>query len=246
MPPRRPWPGRHPTWTAILSAVGLLVILGIVGSVGGSKTGSHPSASSSPTPTPTAAATHAAKKQTPPVYTSAQRQFFRDVDKYVPALGAGDSALVSIGNSICNLRHTGISQRETIAEQTFPNLTSISQQARLVRLAEKDLCRRYLPLPATPKVIARPAPSTPAATTPAVAVSLCGAPPNPYKLNLCGRGSLVYSPPADVCSYFNCIPNFPNGTGYMVECNDGMYSMSGGRPGACSYHDGEGTAVTQG
>ena len=48
---------------------------------------------------------------------------------------------------------------------------------------------------------------------------------------LCGRGSLVYNPPTDVCSYFNCIPNFPNGTGYMVECNDGMYSMSGGRPG---------------
>jgi hypothetical protein len=82
--------------------------------------------------------------------------------------------------------------------------------------------------------------------TPPVAVPLCGAPSNPYHLNLCGRGSLVYNPPADVCSYFDCIANFPNGKGYMVECRDGTYSMSGGRQGACSYHDGEGTAVTQG
>jgi hypothetical protein len=165
----------------------------------------------------------------------------------IPVMGAADSALVTIGNAICGLRRTGMSQTEIIAQQTYPGLTRIRQQATLVRLAEKDLCRRYLPLPAAPKVIARPAPSTPAATTPpVVAVSLCGAPPNPYKLNLCGRGSLVYSPPSDVCSYFNCIPNFPNGTGYMVECNDGMYSMSGGRPGACSYHNGEGRAVTQG
>jgi hypothetical protein len=79
-----------------------------------------------------------------------------------------------------------------------------------------------------------------------VAQSLCGAPSNPYGLNLCGRGSLVYNPPSNVCNYFNCIANFPNGVGYMVECNDGTYSMSGGRPGACSGHDGEGTAVTRG
>jgi len=85
-------------------------------------------------------------------------------------------------------------------------------------------------------------PSTPAA----VPVSLCGAPSNPYRLNLCGRGSFVYSPPSDVCSYFNCIANFPNGRGYMVECQDGTYSMSGGISGACSHHDGESKAVTRG
>ncbi len=79
-----------------------------------------------------------------------------------------------------------------------------------------------------------------------MAEPLCGAPANPYHLNLCGRGSLVYDPPADVCSYFDCIANFSNGKGYMVECRDGTYSMSGGRRGACSYHDGEGSAVTRG
>jgi hypothetical protein len=87
---------------------------------------------------------------------------------------------------------------------------------------------------------------TAAAPARTAAVSTCGAPANPYNLNLCGRGHLVYDPPSDVCGYFDCIENFPNGTGYMVECNDHMYSMSGGRPGACSYHGGEDTAVTEG
>ena len=45
--------------------------------------------------------------------------------------------------------------------------------------------------------------------------------------------------PADFCSTHDCIPNFDNGTGYIVQCNDGMWSHSGGRPGACSYHGGE-------
>jgi hypothetical protein len=36
------------------------------------------------------------------------------------------------------------------------------------------------------------------------------------------------------------IPNYDNGTGYRVQCADGEYSHSGGRPGACSGHGGEG------
>jgi hypothetical protein len=43
-------------------------------------------------------------------------------------------------------------------------------------------------------------------------------------------------PKPDVCSYFDCIDNFWNGKGYMMQCQDGMVSMSGGRPGSCSYH----------
>jgi hypothetical protein len=68
--------------------------------------------------------------------------------------------------------------------------------------------------------------------------SLCGAPPNPYGYNLCGTGSRITDPPADICSYFPCIENFGNSSGYMVECNDGMYSTAGGYSEACSDHDG--------
>jgi hypothetical protein len=43
----------------------------------------------------------------------------------------------------------------------------------------------------------------------------------------------------DFCSSHDCIPSFDEGTGSIVQCNDGEWSHSGGRPGACSYHDGE-------
>jgi hypothetical protein len=61
------------------------------------------------------------------------------------------------------------------------------------------------------------------------APSLCEAPANPYGYNFCGRGGRITNPAPDVCAYFDCIANFENGTGYMVECHDAMYSMSGGR-----------------
>jgi hypothetical protein len=62
---------------------------------------------------------------------------------------------------------------------------------------------------------------------------------NPWGYNFdATNGSLIYSPPADFCSYFECISSFWEGKGYVVECNDGMYSKSGGIRGACSYHGG--------
>lgn len=75
-------------------------------------------------------------------------------------------------------------------------------------------------------------------TSAAPSSALCGAPANPYNYNYCGTGSLIRSPPSDICTYFNCISNFFNGTGYMVECMDGTVSMAGGIVGACSDHGG--------
>lgn len=42
------------------------------------------------------------------------------------------------------------------------------------------------------------------------------------------------------CSSHSCIGNFDQGNGYIVQCADGMWSHSGGEPGACSDHGGEG------
>jgi phosphatidylserine/phosphatidylglycerophosphate/cardiolipin synthase-like enzyme len=81
-------------------------------------------------------------------------------------------------------------------------------------------------------------PPAPAAPKPASGGSLCGAPANPFHLTLCAGGPLVTTPPSGVCGYFSCIGNFANGTGYMTECRDGEYSMSGGREGVCTDHGG--------
>jgi hypothetical protein len=54
-----------------------------------------------------------------------------------------------------------------------------------------------------------------------------------------GGGGGGGSRQSSFCDTHACIPNFYNGSGYVVQCNDGMWSHSGGEPGACSYDGGE-------
>jgi hypothetical protein len=83
------------------------------------------------------------------------------------------------------------------------------------------------------------APTARPTAVPTKAPDTCGAPSNPFGYNFCG-GSLIDSPPSSFCDYFNCIPSFWESTkGYVDQCNDGTYSHSGGRSGACSDHGGE-------
>jgi hypothetical protein len=112
-----------------------------------------------------------------------------------------------------------------------------------------------IPPPAQPPPLAQPPPpppppppAPPPPPPPPPPAPTCGAPANPYGFNFCGRGSKVYRAelPADVCTYFSRISNFSNGKGYMVECADHKYSMSGGIQGACSQHGGELRAVLRG
>ena len=49
-----------------------------------------------------------------------------------------------------------------------------------------------------------------------------------------------------VCSYFACIDNFPNGHRHMVECNDQKLSMPGGSDGACFDNGGVAETVHRG
>lgn len=65
---------------------------------------------------------------------------------------------------------------------------------------------------------------------------------NPYCFNL-RSGARITSPPAEFCTYFDCIPNFWNGRGYVVQCRDGLFSKSGGIQGSCSRHGGNGAAL---
>ncbi|BEP14824.1 hypothetical protein acdb102_31350 [Acidothermaceae bacterium B102] len=97
-------------------------------------------------------------------------------------------------------------------------------------------------VPTTPPPTTTPPTTVPPVTAPPTtappAVDLCGAPANPIGYNFCG-GTPVTSPNPSVCSYFPCIASFWSGSGYMAECADGNYSMSGGLQGACSRHGGE-------
>ncbi len=64
---------------------------------------------------------------------------------------------------------------------------------------------------------------------------------NPWGYNFI-PGNFIYNPPAGFCNYFACIPNFYKPrhihSGYVVECNDGMYSQFIGRQETCTFHGG--------
>lgn len=69
---------------------------------------------------------------------------------------------------------------------------------------------------------------------------------NPWGYSFVATGGrLIYAPNRAFCSgqYFHCIPSFPRGVGYVVECRDGLFSKSGGRPGSCSKHGGDGAIL---
>src|SRR6266545_533936 len=120
------------------------------------------------------------------------------------------------------IRQTPATAATTVAAPTTSSTVTVTTQ---------------VPAPVRKPPTTRAPTTSPPRTT--IQRSLCGAPSNPYGYNFCGRGGYVTDPPQDICSYFDCIPNFWNGVGYMEECHDATYSMSGGRRGACSYHGGE-------
>ncbi len=128
-------------------------------------------------------------------------------------------------------------QTHTKAKESAVSTTSISQTTTTLppTTTSAPTTTTTLPPPTTTAL--------PTTTTTVVTVSLCGAPQNPWGYNLCGRGQLIYNPNPSVCDYFDCISSFWNGSGYMTQCYDGTYSMSGGHSGACSYHGGESTPV---
>ena len=101
------------------------------------------------------------------------------------------------------------------------------------------------PTPTPPKPTPTPTPTITKA--PVVAKSTAPAPKpkpkyaavngNPWGFNwtCCKK---IYDPPSEFCSYFDCIASFWEGQGYVIQCDDSMFSLSGGRQGACSHHGG--------
>jgi cytoskeletal protein RodZ len=80
-----------------------------------------------------------------------------------------------------------------------------------------------------------PPPPTPPNPTPTAPVTSGVAPNNPWGFDF-NPGQTITNPPALFCSYFPCTTNFMAGTGYVVECSDGLYSLTGNTSGACSGH----------
>ena len=142
----------------------------------------------------------------------------------------------------------------TAAPRTAASLPT-SRPAVTAQAASTDTARTAAPTvpptapPTPPPTTAAPtpAPATPAPTqaparATAAPANTCGAAANPWGYTFCG-GSFISSPPANFCSYFNCIASFWNGVGYVMQCADATFSKSGGRSGSCSSHGGNSRAL---
>ncbi|MHA4946905.1 hypothetical protein ACX27O_06255 [Micromonospora sp. SD19] len=90
-----------------------------------------------------------------------------------------------------------------------------------------------------PKQKKSPRPSPSATTDPR-----CGAPENPLGYGFCG-GTRIRKPAAEVCDWFDCVPQFWAGRGYLVQCRDGSVSLAGGRSHACAEHRGVRRIITK-
>lgn len=89
---------------------------------------------------------------------------------------------------------------------------------------------------ATPAGAAAAAAGSPA-PTPIAAPDLCGAPTNPLGYGFCA-GDPIRKPAAGVCDWFDCVPGFWAGRGYLVQCGNSSVSLAGGSPRACGQHGG--------
>ncbi len=154
--------------------------------------------------------------------------------------GVAAAVLLCCGVAVAAIGHGGSSSPTTTA--AHPTATHTIPANATATVGKSAVTATSVPPTATPKpapptATPRPPTATPKPVPPTATPNTCGAPPNPYGYSFCG-GRTITAPPADFCSYFPCITTFWNGTGYVVECQDGDYSLSGGHQGVCSYHNG--------
>jgi hypothetical protein len=129
----------------------------VIGSIGSALAGSHhkpggghtaavasnssPATSSPSTPTPTLSLSRAERR-----FVSDMRSTFNLTGDTTP----GDIA--TIGDQVCSARGSGTSQSEAVSQVSGMMTTGASQ---VTKMAERDMCHKYLPPPPKPKVIAR-------------------------------------------------------------------------------------------
>jgi hypothetical protein len=221
------WAVRH----KVLTGVGLvLVLLIVVGTVSHPKTTNASKQLTSPP-----AGASAAGSSSPQVLTATTRTATPAPTKVVASISAPVAVPTLSAPSTT-------APPSLVAAPTAAATTAQASQAPTPAAAPQPAHTSPANKPAPTTAPAKPAPtaaSKPTAAAAPAAAQLCGAPSNPYGYNFCGHGTAISTPNAGVCNYFNCIKTFWNGLGYLVECNDGTYSLSGGRSGACSSHHGE-------
>lgn len=81
-----------------------------------------------------------------PALSAADQKFISDMRSQFGLNGSTSSDIAQVGATTCALRSTD-SQPATVSDLSDMTIDGISGNARIVRLAEKDLCPEYLPSP---------------------------------------------------------------------------------------------------
>jgi hypothetical protein len=185
-----------------------------------------------------------------PATTPSRRQRIGAIVGSLVALGAllmyttGNASGAGLSSSTTIAQSTQIVSTQ-VPQETHVTTTQILNRTTTTTTTKPAVAPTPTPIPPTPLPTQPPVPTPtlvptqPPVPTPTTAKT--GVKGNPWGYDF-SPGNLIYNPPADFCTagYFTCIPSFWQSTnGYVDECQDGMYSHSGGRPGACSHHGGE-------
>ncbi|MGN9779287.1 hypothetical protein ACTMS0_26525 [Micromonospora sp. H33] len=144
------------------------------------------------------------------------------------AIAAGIALLVPVALLQSDPSDPG---RSEVAVAATPAPTETTAAPVKAAASPKPLGGDGSPAPSSPS---SPAPSSPSSPS---KEELCGAPANPMGYGFCS-GTRIRRPAAEVCDWFDCVPEFWAGRGYLVQCRDGSVSLAGGSSRACGAHGG--------
>lgn len=146
---------------------------------------------------------------------------------FVCSLGAITGLKTAAGQGVAVL---------STAQATTP--TVVQNQAQPTAVQPDPTPVPPTPVPPTPTPTSMPQAATPVPVQPTRV--LTGVNGNPWGYDFVSPGHVITNPPAGFCSgqYFQCTSHFSAGQGYVVQCNDGLYSKWGGHPDVCSSHGG--------
>jgi hypothetical protein len=156
--PRKSWPRRHKIATILLS-VGSLVVVLIVGGVIGAALGNPKTAHAGSTVATTAPATvsQPSASPAPPPLSAGETKFVAAIRSGLGRPGYSntgtDADIATVGSQICSARQSGNSQSTVVAALRRGGNQWALPLAKVVKAAEKNMCRQYLPKP--PRVTAR-------------------------------------------------------------------------------------------
>ena len=147
VPLPRPWPARHKAWTAILSVIGLVVVLGIATVIAGNLGTTGPASGQAAGGSPTSQASSPAAS-----LAGRQAKFVGVIRASLAAKGLSsnstDAQFASAGARVCSARQDGAPQATLVSMWgSAPHKFAMSAK-KFVGTAEKYLCPQFLPKPA--------------------------------------------------------------------------------------------------